>query len=122
MSEYNPLPLYYDAEATRRVQYRMVDGQVIYDAMTFMRLDSGEESMSQFYIRNATMGVVEDLLIQVESVNKPEVEVELASVGVVPRLAAQDMYRGSLRWRAGEGVKAGQCLARVLISGMLTQE
>ena len=121
MSE-NPLPLFYDAEAKRHVPYRVEGNQVLYEPMTFMRLDSGEEATSNFYIRNASMGVIEDLIVQVESVNKPLVEVVLASAEKMPRLEAQGMYRGALRWRAIEGVKAGQCMARVRVSGMLTRE
>lgn len=119
---YNPLPLYRDAECLQAVPYREEGGRILYEAMAFTKLDGGESAVSDFYIRNASMGVVEDLSIEVESVNVEEVSVELASPSPVSRLAVKDVYHGMLRWTALEGVSAGPCLARIKVEGMLTQE
>ena len=119
---YNPLPLYYDAECIRPVPYSIENGQVLYEAMSFKKLDGGTQGISQFYIRNTSMGAIEDLLIHVESVNKDDVSVTLVSPSVVNALASREVYRGRLRWEAKRGGKAGQCQCRIVVSGMLTQE
>ena len=118
---YNPLPLYYDAECRLPVPYSIVQGQVIYESMNFTRLDGGQEAESSFYIRNTSMGAIEDLMIHVESVNRDDVSVQLISPNVVKALASREICRCRLRWQSRVGGEAGECQARIVVSGMLTQ-
>lgn len=119
---YNPLPLYYDAECKMPVPYHLEGGHVVYESMAFTRLDGGMEATSDFYVRNTSMGVIEDLMVHVESVNRNDISVVLVSPSVVKELASREIYRGRLRWKSRLGGKAGQCEARIVLSGMLTQE
>jgi len=120
--EYNPLPLFYDAEGARPVPFRYVDGMIVYEPMKFNSLDDGESAESSFYLKNASMGVVEDLEVKVEQVDGEGVSVALTSVPVIERLAVQEVYWGKLRWEAEKGARAGPRLARVSVELMLTKE
>lgn len=122
MSSLNPLPLFYDAEGKQPVPYSAQENRIVYDAMAFPHLDEGEEAVNHFYVRNASMGVIEEFTVEVDSVDKEYVTVELTSVSLIERLAVQEVYTGSLYWTALKGVKAGPCLARVVVNGMLTKE
>lgn len=118
----NVLPLFYDAEGKNPVPYRFVNNRVEYEVMKFPSLDEGQAATTRFYVRNASMGVIEDFTVEVESVNKPDVTVQLTSVSSIQRMAVKETYHGSLHWVAKEGVPAGPCLARISVEGMLTQE
>lgn len=122
MSSINPLPLFYDVEGKRPVPYAIEDNKVTYEAMMFSSLDEGEEAVTHFYVRNASMGVIEDFVVEVKGVDKESVTVELTSASDIQRMAVLEMYEGTLLWRALEGVKAGSCMAHVAVEGMLTQE
>ncbi len=119
---FNPLPLYYDVEGKRPVAYSVIENRIAYEAMAFPHLDEGEETINHFYVKNASMAVIEDFTVAVDSVDKEYVDVELTSTPVIQRLAVQEVYTGSLRWVAQVGVKAGPCIAHITVDGMLTKE
>ena len=116
------MPLYYDVEGKQPVSYSTQDNRIVYDPMAFPHLDEGEEAMNHFYVKNASMGVIEEFTVEVDSVDKEYVTVELTSVNLIQRMAVQEVYTGSLHWTAEMGVKAGPCLARIIVNGMLTKE
>jgi hypothetical protein len=118
----NPLPLYRDGELLQPVPYRMVGDVITYDVMAFGRVDEGTRKTSMFYARNASMGVLEDVSVAVESVDRDKVTVKLLSPAAIPRMAVLEVYRGELAWKALQGVKAGPCRARIRIHAMLTHE
>lgn len=119
---FNPLPLYYDAEGRQPVSFDAQGNRIVYEPMAFPHLDEGMEAVNHFYVKNASMAVIEDFSVAVASVDKEYVTVELTSPPLIQRLAVQEVYTGSLRWTAHLGVKAGPCQAHIVVNGMLTKE
>ena len=114
-----PVALYFDEECTDLIPQRAVDGETMW-VLDFGRVDAGTAKISNFYVRNLSDGVVEDLEISVSNPLKEGVKVEMMSHEYIAALVPGAIHEVQLKWTASEDVKFGECKGKISIEGKLT--
>jgi hypothetical protein len=113
MSNYNPLPLFYDKQCTQPIPSRVV-GDTIFYSMVVGPVRTRQVNYSSFYVKNASLANVENISVAVQpATGETGVTVTLASEGKLEKLGVGEVYVGLLKIDVAEGVKASPDRYRV---------
>lgn len=115
------ISFFLDAACKRPFPTQDVDGKetVLLD---FGNVDEGQTVKRDFYIRNNTMGALEDLEVNIVDPQIPNIKFQLASPGKTRALASLEAYHGIVQVTAEQGVKAGPKQIGFAVSGYITTE
>lgn len=86
------------------------------------KLDSGEMKRSKFYIRNESMGDLEEISLVVIPAKERPLQLRLLTPKFINTLQKDEVYVGEVEWTSEKDLKAGPYYAKVFIRGKLTRE
>ena len=115
------LGLYYDEATSIPLPQQSVDGKLAW-ILDFGRLDAGDDKTSEFYIKNISEDLVEDLTVDLVPPMVEGVSASVVSEDFVPEVRSDGVHRVEVLWKADKLVMAGRCYGVLTISAMAIEE
>ncbi len=119
--ETNKTSWWYDEQCQQPVTKRVVNDEEVY-FLEFGNVDEGESVQKHFYIRNDTMGNLEQFTVKVQDPQVDQFSVQLASPPSVPSVGSRDKYHGIVECSAAQGIQAGSREVGISVDYMITVE
>lgn len=89
--------------------------------LNFGHLDVGEKRTFKFFLENQSMGVIQDLEINLKPVEQKGINVRILGK-TMSHLKLAGVHEFHVVWEITEEARAGKCQANLNIAGMITEE
>ena len=113
--------LYGDMDCTNMLPREARDGKVMW-VVDFGRIDAGNEKTGEFYVRNIGNSLIDEIEIDVEKSKDKDVNVELLSQNLSPRMEPGDVFPVTIKWTVDSLSDAKRSHGYVTIKGMRLEE
>ena len=113
--------LYGDMDCTTMLPREFRDGKTMW-VVDFGRIDAGNEKTGQFYVKNIGNSLIDEIEIDVEESKDRDVDIELLSQNLSPRMEPGDVFPVTIKWTVDSLADAKRSHGYVTIKGMRLEE
>ena len=110
--------IYEDKELTKPIKQLSLNKKQLY----LGKMDAGDTIRSKFYIRNESIGDIEEMSLAVIPSEDMGLQLKLLTKNFISKLEVSEVYMGEVEWSSDKNMRAGPYHATIILRGKLTRE